>query len=128
MANNYTTLSSLFSAIASSIRGKTGETGALIADNFPTEISNISTKSDIYDTVKTEVITGRTVNLTDVMVLSVIAQAATSQTPAIVSLPTTATGSKNYTSDSFNLTITRESVTGTAPNLASRTYITYAEL
>ena len=35
MANKHTTLSSLFKNIANSIRGKTGGTGSIVADNFP---------------------------------------------------------------------------------------------
>ena len=43
MANNHTTLSSLFTGIADAIRLKNGSTGAIVADNFPVEIENLRT-------------------------------------------------------------------------------------
>ena len=43
MPNTHETLTSLFSDIANSIRAKTGESGVLVADNFPAEIDAIST-------------------------------------------------------------------------------------
>lgn len=43
MANNHTTLTALFAAIADAIRNKTGTSAAIIADNFPSVISNIVT-------------------------------------------------------------------------------------
>lgn len=39
----YGTLSELFAAIADAIRTKTGGEAAIVAENFPTEINNIST-------------------------------------------------------------------------------------
>lgn len=39
----YTTLTSLFTAIASSLRGKTGGTGTIVADDFPSVIDSLST-------------------------------------------------------------------------------------
>ena len=39
---NYTTLTSLFTAIANSLRSKTGSTGTIIADDFPSVIDSIS--------------------------------------------------------------------------------------
>ena len=41
MANTHTSLKSLFSDIADAIRTKTGSTALIVADDFPTEISNI---------------------------------------------------------------------------------------
>lgn len=41
MANTHTSLKSLFSDIADAIRTKTGSTASIVADDFPTEISNI---------------------------------------------------------------------------------------
>lgn len=49
MPNTHTTLSSLFTAIANAIRAKTGGTAAIVADNFPTEIANITTGTDTSD-------------------------------------------------------------------------------
>ena len=43
MPNTHETLTSLFSDIADSIRAKTGESGVLVADNFPAEIDAIPT-------------------------------------------------------------------------------------
>lgn len=39
----YTTLSGLFTAIATSLRGKTGSTGKIVADDFPSVIDGLST-------------------------------------------------------------------------------------
>lgn len=39
----YNTLTSLLTAIANAIRGKTGETGQINAQNFPSKIESIST-------------------------------------------------------------------------------------
>ena len=49
MPNTHTTLSSLFSDIADAIRSKTGSQSQIVADNFPTEIANISTGVDTSD-------------------------------------------------------------------------------
>lgn len=46
MANVHKTLSELFAAIADSIRGKTGSTAPIVADNFPSAISSIVTGID----------------------------------------------------------------------------------
>lgn len=43
MSNKHTTLTSLFTAIANAIRGKTGSSESIIADNFPDAISKITT-------------------------------------------------------------------------------------
>ena len=45
MANTYTTLTSLFEAIANKIRSKKNTTAEIIADNFPDEIDSIVTLS-----------------------------------------------------------------------------------
>lgn len=46
MANNFSTLAGLFTAIADAIRGKTGGTDSIVADTFPTAIDAITTLSD----------------------------------------------------------------------------------
>ena len=46
MANTYTTLTSLFTAIANAIRSKTGSTAKIVADDFPDAIAGIQTGSD----------------------------------------------------------------------------------
>lgn len=43
MPNTHATLTSLFSDIADAIRGKTGSSAAIVADNFPTAIASIPT-------------------------------------------------------------------------------------
>lgn len=43
MANNHTTLTALFTAIANAIRSKTGKSAEIVADNFPSAISGIVT-------------------------------------------------------------------------------------
>ena len=46
MANKYTNLNDLFTAMANAIRLKNESTGTIIADNFPTEIANLKTRFD----------------------------------------------------------------------------------
>lgn len=41
MSNTHTTLSSLFTAIATKIRSKTGESESIIADEFPSKIEGV---------------------------------------------------------------------------------------
>lgn len=53
MANTHTTLASLFTAIANAIRGKTGATGEIVADDFPDAISLIQTGLDTSDATAT---------------------------------------------------------------------------
>lgn len=53
MPNTHGTLGELFSDIADSIRGKTGSSEAIIADNFPDEIDAISTGTDTSDATAT---------------------------------------------------------------------------
>lgn len=43
MANTYTTLGGLFTAIANAIRAKKGTSGQIVADTFPDEIASIQT-------------------------------------------------------------------------------------
>jgi hypothetical protein len=61
MANKHTTLSSLFKAIADAIRGKTGSTATLVADDFPNAISMIETGSDVSGVTATasDVLSGK---------------------------------------------------------------------
>lgn len=63
MANTHTTLGSLFSAIANAIRSKTGNSGSIVADNFPDAINSITTLSDgTADATATagQILTGQT--------------------------------------------------------------------
>lgn len=55
----YNTLTSLLTAIANAIRSKTGETGQINAQNFPSEIASISAGS----TIKTQTVT-QTISMT----------------------------------------------------------------
>ena len=69
----YTALAPLFTDIANAIRSKTGETGAITANNFPQEINNISNKEiilaedDYTLTVNTNYAINFDVNYTDVL-------------------------------------------------------------
>lgn len=56
----HTNLEALFTAIADAIRTKTGSSKAIIADNFPTEIANISIGVDTSDATATasQILTG----------------------------------------------------------------------
>lgn len=47
--NNHETLTSLFSDIANSIRGKTGDTNVIVADTFPNAIDSIYTGTNTED-------------------------------------------------------------------------------
>lgn len=49
MANQHTSLSALFTAIANAIRAKTGGTAQIVADTFPAAIAGISTGVDTSD-------------------------------------------------------------------------------
>lgn len=56
------TLVQLFTAIANAIRAKTGSSSTIPAENFPTEIGNISTGIDTSDATATanDILTGKT--------------------------------------------------------------------
>ena len=45
MVNTHASLASLFTDIATAIRGKTGSTDTIVADNFPDAITNIPSNS-----------------------------------------------------------------------------------
>lgn len=47
MANTYTSLGSLFTAIANAIRAKKGTTDTIVADNFPSEIESIASQPSL---------------------------------------------------------------------------------
>lgn len=47
MANTYTSLGGLFTAIANAIRAKKGTTGTIVADNFPSEIESIASQPSL---------------------------------------------------------------------------------
>ena len=51
MPNTHSTLTSLFTDIANAIRAKTGNSGTIVADNFPTAISGIPSVSGALVTV-----------------------------------------------------------------------------
>lgn len=55
MANTYTTLNSLFTAIANSLRAKKNSTETIVADNFPTEIDNLRTGFDYNNSSVTSI-------------------------------------------------------------------------
>ena len=47
MANTYTSLGGLFTAIANAIRAKKGTTNTIVADNFPSEIESIASQPSL---------------------------------------------------------------------------------
>ena len=47
MANTYTSLGGLFTAIANAIRAKKGTTDTIVADNFPSEIESIASQPSL---------------------------------------------------------------------------------
>lgn len=61
MANKHTSLAALFTAIADAIRGKTGSTESIVADDFPDIISTIETGSDVSGVTATagDVLSGK---------------------------------------------------------------------
>lgn len=65
MANKHGTLSELFTNIANAIRSKTGSTQEIIADNFPTEISNLRTGFDYNNQSATTISDYEFYNCTD---------------------------------------------------------------
>lgn len=54
MANSHETLTGLFTDIAGAIRAKTGGTGAIVADNFPTAIYSIEVKENLDSELSTQ--------------------------------------------------------------------------
>ena len=62
MPNTHTTLTSLFTDIANAIRTKKGTDGSIVADDFPDEISTISTGTDTSDATATasDIASGKT--------------------------------------------------------------------
>lgn len=61
---NYTTLTGLFTAIANSLRSKTGGTGSIVADNFPSIIDGLDT-SGIHPTGTKTITTNGTHDVTN---------------------------------------------------------------
>ena len=61
MANTYSTLTALFTAIANAIRAKTGGSASIKADDFPSAIGDIPTGTDVSDTtaVAADVLSGK---------------------------------------------------------------------
>ena len=64
MPNTHSTLTSLFSDIADSIRGKTGSSATIVADDFPTAIANIPTGGGGITTTEVANATGTTLEIT----------------------------------------------------------------
>ena len=64
MPNTHSTLTSLFSDIADAIRGKTGSSATIVADDFPTAIANIPTGGGGVITTEVANATGTTLQIT----------------------------------------------------------------
>lgn len=62
MANKHKSLAALFTAIADAIRGKTGATDTIVADDFPEQIAAIETGIDTSDATATaeDIASGKT--------------------------------------------------------------------
>ena len=65
MANTYTTLDNLFTAMANAIRSKNGGTDSIVADTFPTEIRSLKTGFDYINHNVTEIKDYQFKNCTD---------------------------------------------------------------
>ena len=61
MANTYTTLGGLFTAIANAIRAKKGTTGTIVADNFPSEIESIASQPSLQSKTVSPSTTAQTI-------------------------------------------------------------------
>ena len=61
MANTYTSLGGLFTAIANAIRAKKGTTDTIVADNFPSEIESIASQPSLQSKTVSPSTTAQTI-------------------------------------------------------------------
>ena len=67
MANTYTTLNGLFTAMADAIRAKKNSTEVIVADNFPTEIRNLKTGFNYNNSMVTSIADNEFKNCEDLL-------------------------------------------------------------
>lgn len=147
MANTHSTLASLFTDIANSIRGKKGSTGKITADNFPSEIDSIEVGVQVSGTLV--VVENGTYNVRDkesvqvnvpqpsgqISITSNGTHNVSGKATAVVNVPTTSgyvmkTGTLEGGATSFNtglksvksFTVSRQTNTGTNTGLTTATY------
>ena len=136
MANTYTTIQELFTAVAKSIRGKLNTEDTIVADTFPAKIDSIVTLSEGTSdgTAAAENIeVGKIAYVQGAKVTGTLALVSTTQT-TVSSATTNNTSDSNFSFEYVNSTKrifaanTKVVITETYANLASKASLTAAKL